>query len=108
MRTHLSMSTKIWVGVFAFWAVLLSGVLNSVVGSPGVLQSVRLNSLLQSRQTLLNSIEEEVSQMETEGHRLEKNRLAQEREIRRVLGYAGSDEIIFDFTATQQAAPFRK
>ena len=108
MKIHLSRPTKIWIGVFGFWAVLLSGVLNSVGGSPGILQSLRLNSLLQSRQTQLNSLEEEIAQMETEGHHLEKSRLAQEREIRRVLGYAGSDEIIFDFTATQQAAPIHK
>lgn len=100
--------TKVWLGVFVLWGVFLVGLPNALIGTPGVIQAVRLNSLLQSRQKLLTATEEEVARLEQEGNRLEKNKLAQEREIRRVLGYAGSDEIIFDFTSTQQAAALQR
>lgn len=41
--------------------------------------------------------------MEGEKVRLEKSAATQEREVRRVLGYAASDEIIFDFAAPIRA-----
>lgn len=77
--------------------ILLSGILNDVAGSPGVMQAVRLRGLLQSRNLELARIEEQMAHLQQEIQKLENNPIIQEREIRRVLGYAAQDEIIFDF-----------
>ena len=89
---------RLWIGIFAIWAVFLSGILNNVVGSPGVLQALRLNSFLNSRKVQLTRLQETVQNLQTDAEQLEKSKTAQQREIRRVLGYASPDEIIFDFS----------
>ncbi len=98
---------KIWLAFFALWALFLSGVFNSFFGPPGAIQAFRLSRLLNSKQVRLAVLEEDQVKIEEESLRLEKSRLAQEREIRKTLGYAGKDEIIFDFTSTHQSAPRR-
>jgi cell division protein FtsB len=94
---------KAWACVFAVWAVLLSGVAAQFVGSPGVIQAVRLKNLLASQQADLESEWKEVTRLQDEARYLEKSKVVQQREIRRVLGYAASDEIIFDFTGSDVA-----
>jgi hypothetical protein len=81
---------------------LLSGVLANCVGSPGILQAVRLRNYLGTKKDQLVVIQEEVKKLHLESLQLEHSRIAQEREVRRVLGYAASDEIIFDFNTTDQ------
>ena len=91
----------IWATAFSLWAVFLSGILATVVGSPGILQSLRLHSLLTEKQKELSVIRSDLSHLQADAELLEKSSVAQHREIRRVLGYAAPDEIVFDFTGGQ-------
>ena len=91
---------KLWTSVFALWGLFLTGVAANFVGSPGVIQAVRLNSLLKSKQSLVTRMQDEMKHLLFEAGQLERSRVAQQREIRRVLGYAAADEIIFDFNSS--------
>ena len=93
---------RIWLILFTFWLLLLSGALTRFVGSPGILQAVRLKNLLESKKAQLTLAQQELQKLEMETSELERNPQAQVREIRRVLGYARPDELIFDFTPTDQ------
>jgi cell division protein FtsB len=95
-------ASRAWIGVFAVWTLLLSGVLANLVGSPGIIQAFRLRSLLGAKQEQLAKLEADVARIEAEATRLTKSRAAQEREVRRTLSYAASDEIIFDFSAAER------
>ena len=88
----------VWGSLLGIWAILLTGVLADLTGSPGIAQSFKLRSLLSSRQKELQSIERVMGVLDDERKRLEENPAVQEREIRRVLGYAAKDELIFDFS----------
>jgi len=88
----------VWVGVLAFWMMFLTGVLNDVTGSPGALQALRLRHMLASKNGELTDLEQQILKLDSERHRLEDSSAHQEREIRRVLGYAAPGEIIFDFS----------
>jgi cell division protein FtsB len=92
--------TRIWLGAFALWSLFLSGAVASVIGSPGVLQLFRLRGLLDSRESELGRLEAEIHRLQTEAGRLGGSKVLQQREIRRVLGYAAPDEIVFDFRQT--------
>jgi len=95
---------RLWQFLFAVWFVFLSGVVHAVfrVGPPGALQAVRLQLLLDERKTESDRIRGEIERITGEVHRLENNRIALEREIRKVLGYAAADELIFDFSASER------
>ena len=93
----------VWVSIFGIWLALLSGVFS--LRSPGILQAYRLQERLEDHEKKVSELEEEIARLEEESTRLEKSKWAQEREIRKVLGYTASDEIIFDFTSTSQASP---
>jgi cell division protein FtsB len=97
-----SFISRLWLGLFAIWGLMLTGVLASFVGSPGVIQLVRLKNLLDAKQTRLTQIQSEIDQLESERASLEKSHVAQQREIRKVLGYAAQDEIIFEFSAPER------
>jgi cell division protein FtsB len=84
--------------MLAFWMMFLTGILNDVTGSPGALQAIRLRSMLSSKNTELTDLEGQIRKLDGERHRLEESTAHQEREIRRVLGYAAPGEIIFDFS----------
>lgn len=102
MTSRASIPAKIWTLIFALWVVFLSGAFASVVGSPGVIQARGLRNLLSAKQLQVTQLEKEIEQLESERKLLEKSSIAQEREIRRVLGYAAPDELIFDFSAADQ------
>lgn len=104
MQAALITPKRLWGFIFAVWGVFLSGVLAGMVGSPGAIQALRLKSLLEAKQDQISQIEGEVHALEAEAGRLEKSRVAQEREIRRTLGYAAPDEIIFDFASNDKRA----
>lgn len=89
---------KIWIALFAVWVVFISG----LIGSPGVLQAIRLQQLLESKQAQVTQIQSDIRRLQGDASQLEKSRVIQQREIRRVLGYAAQDEIIFDFGSTTQ------
>lgn len=90
--------TQLWIVIFIVWSISLSG----LVGVPGILQSLRLKSLLNSKQTQMNELQTELIRLQDEALGLEKNKVLQQREIRRVLGYSAPDELIFDFTPQQE------
>src|SRR5689334_3316650 len=89
---------RAWLGLFALWSLLLTGALAGFVGSPGILQALRLKGLLAAKEAQVLSLEAQVHALELEAARLERSRFTQQREIRKILGYAASDELIFDFT----------
>lgn len=94
----------LWAAFFVVWLAFLSGAMAPLGGGPGVLQAVRLRALHESKASQALELEHEIERLTAESERLEKSRVAQEREIRRVLGYAAPDEIIFDFTAAERVA----
>jgi hypothetical protein len=50
----------------------------------------------------LTQLQQELQKLQLDAKELESNRTAQLREIRRVLGYAATDEMVFDFSSTEQ------
>lgn len=90
---------RVWLAIFGLWLILLTGVFNRWLGSPGLIQWWRLESLLSQRQAKLVEIENQVLALSSDQVRLERSSVAQQREIRRVLGYVRPDELIFDFSA---------
>lgn len=88
---------RIWLGIFGVWAFILTGALSSIIGSPGAIHAIRLQNLLHAKTTRLEKIQTQVNELQAEADRLEKSAAVQQREIRRVLGYAAPDELIFDF-----------
>jgi cell division protein FtsB len=97
-RKSISLSVhRIWFGIFAVWAFFLTGALSGFVGGPGALQALRLQNLLHSKTGKLQNYQTQLAQIRSEASLLENSPVVQQREIRRVLGYVASDEIIFDF-----------
>lgn len=90
---------QLWLGFFGLWIFFLSGVLTPLVGTPGILQALRLKDLLDAKQKQITFHQEELAKLENESQLLEKNHVVQQREIRKVLGYAAKDELIFDFSS---------
>ena len=84
--------------LFGLWLVFLSGGLVKVLGTPGALLAYRLNSLLEIKQAELIKMQVELKRLQAEAIELESNPYVQLREIRKVLGYAAKDELIFDFS----------
>lgn len=87
-----------WIGLFGLWTVFLSGVLTPVFRDPGVIQLMRLRQLADEKRDQISRYETELLQLQEDAALLEKNRLVQQREIRKVLGYAAPGDLIFDFT----------
>ena len=87
-----------WIAVFVLWLIFLSGGLAKFFGSPGIIQAIRLQGLLQEKQKLSVEAEAELSRLKIEAALLETHAITQEKEIRKTLGYAAPDEMIFDFT----------
>lgn len=100
---------QIWLGIFGIWSLLLTGFFSSNSGrlggivGPGALQAIRLQNLLQAKTAQLDKIQDRINELQSEADSIEQNPVIQQREIRRVLGYAAQDEIIFDFTTPGQA-----
>ena len=88
---------RLWLGLFGVWAFILTGALSGIVGSPGVIQAIRLENLLHSKSARLDTLQTQLNGTSGPGRGLEKSAAVQQREIRRVLGYAAPDELIFDF-----------
>lgn len=95
---------RVWIAVFGVWLFMLSGVTQHVgVGSPGLVQFLRLNALLQDRQTQATELDAEVARLEEDAAALAKSRVVQEREIRKTMGYVGENEMIFDFSLSSSS-----
>jgi cell division protein FtsB len=96
---------RVWLLVFAAWLFMLSGVTQHMgVGSPGLVQFLRLNALLGDRQTQATDIDNEIAVLDAESSTLETSRGAQEKEIRKTMGYVGENEMIFDFSLSSSSA----
>jgi hypothetical protein len=96
---NLMTPARLWTAFFALWAVFLSGALNPFVGSPGIIQAVQTWYWLKSKEVQQAHLEDDVLRLQAEAEQLEKNKLVQHREIRRILGYAAPNELVFDFSA---------
>jgi len=92
---------RIWLLLFGAWVLFISGVGSQFVGSPGAIQAIRLQALLNTKKQTLADLEIRVRDLEQEAVRLDKSRHVQLREIRRTLGYAAPDELIFDFSDSE-------
>jgi len=66
-----------------------------------MLQLFRLKGLLHTKEAQVEQLKNQVERLELDSELLEKNRIAQQREIRRVLSYTAEDEIIFDFSSEE-------
>ena len=93
----LSMN-RVWLGFFATWSLLLSGLLDSWVQSPGLKQWMRVGETLKERRQEIADVEARTVLFQSMAKQLESNSVAQEREIRKVLGYLGEQELVFEFT----------
>lgn len=94
-RIHL-----IWIGVFATWSLLLSGILEGLIGAPGVLQALRLEALLVYKQEQLKEVESRAAELKVIKTALQTDVNMQERTIRKTLGYAAQDELVIHFDST--------
>lgn len=87
-----------WFGFFGIWLVLVSGLLEFWLKSPGLKQWLEVELLVQKRRQEIVEIEAKSESFKSVVRQLENNPIAQEREIRKVLGYLGNQEIVFEIT----------
>jgi hypothetical protein len=91
------MKQKLWIGFFSLWFVLLTGVLDFWIQTPGLKQWIQLQLLLSDRKKQIEEVEGESQYLKLVESQLEGNSVAQEREIRKILGYVDQNEIVFEF-----------
>ena len=90
-------ASKAWAIFFGIWCILLTGLLDFWFPSPGLKQWFRVNSTLTERRHEIDATEEKTNLFLSTARQLESNTVAQEREIRKVLGYLGEQELVFEF-----------
>jgi cell division protein FtsB len=90
--------TKAWMAFFGIWLVLLTGLLDFWFQSPGLKQWFKVQSTLQNQRQEIADIEAKTENLNEVARQLESNSVAQEREIRKVLGYLGEQEVVFEFS----------
>lgn len=88
---------RLWIGFFTIWLVLLTGVLDFWFHSPGLKQWYQVEANLRIYRQEIAEIEAKTNRELEVAHQLEGNSIAQEREIRKVLGYLGEQELVFEF-----------
>ncbi|MEK7691603.1 MAG: hypothetical protein AAB425_11350 [Bdellovibrionota bacterium] len=91
------MKKVLWGSVFSAWLVLISGYFSHSLHAPGFKQAIELTKLNRAKLTQLVGLELEVEALERDSALLEMNPVALEQEVRRVLGYVASDEIVLEF-----------
>jgi cell division protein FtsB len=89
---------KMWFGFFGIWLILVSGLLDFWIKSPGLKQWAQVELLVRKQRQEIAEVEAKSESFKSTAHQLENNPIAQEREIRKVLGYLGDQEIVFEFT----------
>lgn len=89
---------KMWFGFFGIWLLLVSGLLDFWIKSPGLKQWLQVELLLRKQRQEIVEIEKKSDNFKLVAGQLEHNPIAQEREIRKVLGYLGAQEIVFEFS----------
>ena len=88
---------RAWAGFFAIWALLLTGTLGFWLKSPGLKQWYAVSKSLSEERQEIAEVEARSILLSHMAHQLEFNSVAQEREIRKVLGYLGDQELVFEF-----------
>ena len=89
---------KIWLGIFGVWFLFLTGLLDFWIQSPGFKQWYKVESSLSERRQEIGAVEARSASLHDVIKQLDVNPIAQEREIRRVLGYLGEKEVVFEFS----------
>lgn len=97
--TALLKPSEFWLILFGIWMLFLTGSFAKIIGTPGIIQAIRLDNLHQKKERQINELQDQIQGLQTEAEALEKNTYVQKREIRKVLGYTSKDEIVFDFSA---------
>ncbi len=98
MNLKTNQIRKLWLAIFGIWFVLVSGILDFWIKSPGLKQWLQVELLVRERRQEIAVIEAKSNVFKNVAHQLENNPIAQEREIRKVLGYLGDNEIVFEFS----------
>lgn len=88
---------KMWLGFFVFWFLLITGLFDFWIKTPGLKQWFQLQSLLQERKNQIAEVEADSVLYKQVESQLMNNAVAQEREIRKILGYVDQQEIVFEF-----------
>jgi len=88
---------RLWLLLFVSWGIFLTGVAERFGGPQGIAQYLQIKALADQRAEELSRLEDELERVETEAGKLERSRTAQVREIRRVLGYAGPDDLVIEW-----------
>ncbi len=89
---------RVWISFFAVWLLLLSGVLDFWIQSPGLKQWYRVSSMLRERRHEIGAVEARSAYLTQVARELQLNPVAQEREIRKVLGFLDQQEAVFEFS----------
>ncbi len=97
MNIHSDQIHKLWLGFFGVWLLLVSGLLDFWIKSPGIKQWLQVEYQVHLKRQEIAEIESKSDQYKNIIYQLETNPVAQEREIRKVLGYLGNQEIVFEF-----------
>lgn len=97
-------SHKLWLGIFLIWLVLISGIgMNQLqqkkeIYKPGIIQAFELYQIKKKKEDHVKTLENNLRHLEIEKEELIHNPIAQQRAIRKVLGYAQKNELVFDFS----------
>jgi cell division protein FtsB len=94
----------LWGAITAGWLLLISGLFEERIGTPGLLQVLRLRSFLAEKQANVQRLEGELAQIEASIKRIDESPVVLDREIRKTLGYVAPEDLIFDFTASESNA----
>jgi 3-mercaptopyruvate sulfurtransferase SseA len=89
---------RIWGAFFFVWVLLLSGILDFWVKSPGLKQWIKVNGQLNQKRLEIGETEARTTLLLQISRELQSNTAAQEREIRKVLGYLDEQEAVFEFS----------
>jgi cell division protein FtsB len=95
---------RIWAAFFISWSIALTGIFSHKLATPGAMQAIRLDQLGTAKRVESERLEAEIARLGEEIGRLKSNSFVQESEIRKTLGYAAPDELIFDFTYHDESA----
>ena len=104
----VSTSSQVWILLFLIWGSVVSGVFTPIFGTPGFIQVVQLKKLYNSREARVSSLEKEISKLDAEREKLESNSYFQVHEIRKVLGFSGPTETVFEFSEPVSAFTARR
>lgn len=91
-----------WIVFFGLWFLFLTGFFEWFRPphqlSPGLWQAWQLRRYFHFKQKQERTLDEDIQSLQQKTEVLAHHPLAQEIEIRKVLGYAASDELIFDLS----------